>query len=100
VVQQQTQMTSWRQKVRDWLAAVIQQQNRSFRSDFVGAADQLKGSFPKSFWVTFAGQVARPLAVAIVKSAFKNAAKDLGVTLNEETLGFLSELAVDALLAA
>jgi len=42
----------------------------------------------------------KPLATSIVKSAFRDAAKDLGVTLNDETLGFLSELAVDALLAA
>jgi hypothetical protein len=99
-MQQQTQLTSWRQKVRDWLAAVIQQQNMSFRSDFVGAATQLKASFPRCFWVALAAQFVKPLATSIVKSAFRDAAKDLGVTLNDETLGFLSELAVDALLAA
>jgi hypothetical protein len=42
----------------------------------------------------------KPLAVWILRSAFKDAANDLGITLNDETLEFLSELAVDALVTA
>jgi hypothetical protein len=97
---QQTHLTGWRLNVRNWLAAVIQQQNRSFHLDFVRAANELKSSFPKSFWVALAAQFVRNLALLLLKSAFKDAAKDLNITLDDETLGFLSELAVDALVTA
>src|ERR1700693_120054 len=99
-VQQQTQLTGWRLNVRNWLAAVIQQQNRSYRAEFVRAANELKSSFPKNFWIALAAQFVKPLAVWILKSAFKDAATTLGITLNDETLEFLSELAIDALVTA
>lgn len=95
---QQTQLTGWRAQVRDWLQAVIQLQDRSFHRDFVQAANQLKSSFPKSFWIDLAAQCVKPLAIWLVKSAFRDAANDLGVSLSDETLNFLSELAVDALM--
>jgi hypothetical protein len=94
---QQTQLTGWRAHVRDWLAAVVQQQAISFHRDFREAATQLKTSFPQSFWVALAAQFVRPLATWIVSSAVRGAANDLGLTMNDETVSFLSELAVDVL---
>ncbi len=97
---QQTQLTGWRLSVRNWLASVIQQQNRSFGAEFVRVANEMKSTFPKNFWVTLAAQIVKPLAVWILKSAFRDAADDLGITLNVETLEFLAALAADALVAA
>ena len=97
---QQTQLTGWRLNVRNWLAAVIQQQNRSYHADFTRVASEMKSQFPKNFWIALAAQVVKPLAVWIVKSAFKDAANDLGITISDDTLEFLSELAVDALVTA
>lgn len=97
---QQTQLTGWRARVRDWLNAVVQQQNRSFYRDLDQAAIQLKASFPKGFWVTLAAQFVRPLATWIISSAIRDAANDLGIALDDQTLSFLSDLAVDALLTA
>jgi hypothetical protein len=99
-MQQQTQLTGWRLNVRNWLAAVIEQQRRSYRSDLARVAKEMKGSFPKSFLVGLAAQLVKPLAVWIVKSAFRDAAHDLGISISDETLEFLSELAVGALSAA
>lgn len=97
---QQTQLTGWRAQVRDWLALVIERQDQSFHRDFAQAAQELKGSFPNSFWIALAGQFVKPLAVWIVKSALNDAAKELGLTLSDATLSFLSDLAVDALIAS
>jgi hypothetical protein len=96
---QQTQLTGWRLNVRNWLALVIQQQNRSYRAEFKRVATELKSQFPENFWVGLAGQFLKPLAVMILKSAFRDAAKDLGVAISDDTLEFLSELAVDALVS-
>lgn len=99
-MQQQTQLTGWRARVHDWLALVIQRQNQIFQHDFAQAANELKGNFPKSFWIAVAAQFVKPLAVWIVKSALNDAAKELGISLSNTTLSFLSELAVDALIAS
>jgi hypothetical protein len=96
---QQIQLTGWRLNVRNWLEAVIQQQNRSYGAEFARVAREMKGAFPKNFWVALAAQFVKPLAVWILKSAFRDAASDLGIALNDQTLDFLSELAVDALIA-
>jgi hypothetical protein len=96
---QQTQLVGWRARVRDWLAAVIRQQNQSFHRDFAQAANQLKSVFPKSFWIALAAQIVKPLAVLIVKSALRDASSDLGYSLDAETLDFLANLAVDVLVA-
>ncbi len=67
---------------------------------FCPCSQRAEELFPKSFWVALAAQIVKPLAVWIVKSALRDAASDIGITLNDETLTFLSQLAVDALLAA
>jgi hypothetical protein len=96
---QQAQLTGWRLDVRNWLAAVIQQQNRSFHYRFNRTASDMKSQFPRSFWVGLAIQLVKPLGVWIVKSALKDAANDMGLTISDVTLEFLSELAVDALVS-
>jgi hypothetical protein len=97
---QQTQMTGWRLDVRTWLQSVVSQDQRSFHRDFGRAANVLKSSFPRNFWIALAGQFVKALAVWLVKAALRDAATDLGFSLNDETLDFLSELAVDSMLAA
>jgi len=71
-----------------------------FYSEFAWAATDLKTSFPKSFWVALAAQLFKPLAIMILKSAFRDAAKDLGLSISDTTLDFLADLAVSALLSA
>jgi len=100
MAQQRTQLTGFRLKVRNWLSAVIQHQNRSYRPDFARAANEMKSTFPKDFWVGLAAQFVKPFAVWILKSAFKDAANDLEIPISDGTLEFLAELAVDALTTA
>lgn len=97
---QQTQLTGWRLKVRDWLELVINQQYQYLNAGFSDAAIDFKSQFPKSFLVMLAAQLVKPLATWLVKSALKDAATDLGISLNGATLDFLADLAVDAMVAA
>jgi hypothetical protein len=98
-MQQRTQLTGWRLGVRNWLAAVLSHQHQSLHADFYQAAQELHSTFPPSFWIGIAVQFIKPLGVWIVKSALKDAAADLNITLSDEALNFLSELAIEALAA-
>lgn len=94
----QTQTVGWRLNVKVWLQSVLQHQ-RNFGVDLKSAASQNRGTFPRNFLIGLVAQLVRPLAVWLVKSALKDAASELNVTLDDETLDFLTEVAVTALMA-
>ena len=92
---QRSQPFQWRRDVRNWLSSVLQYQQQyglSLRS----AAQNV----PVSALVEFVGRyVERRLAAWAVKSALREAAASLNFTLDNGTLDFLAELAVDSILA-
>jgi hypothetical protein len=96
---QQTQLTGWHLKVRNWLQDVINHQQRMFYAEFRRAAAENQGSFPKAILPIIAAHLYKPFAVWLVKSALKEAAADLGISIDDATLSFLANLAVDALMA-
>lgn len=90
----------WRQDVRQWLSEVLQYQRQS-GLHFRTAASHCQQSFPSSELVLFAGQaVYKGIAVWAVKTALREAAASLGVTMDDETVDFLADLAVDVILPA
>jgi hypothetical protein len=95
---QQTQLTGWYLKVRNWLQAVLNRQRQLF-ANFELVARQQQAAFPRAVLPVIAAHLFRPLAVWLVKSALKEAADDLGITLDDQTLSFLADLAVDSLMA-
>ena len=99
-MQQRTQLVGWRLEVRNWLAAVLTHRHQLLHADFYQAAQELRSTFPPSFWIGIAVHFIKPLGVWIVKLALKDAAADLSLTLSDDALNFLSELAVEALTAA
>ena len=88
----------WRRDVRQWLSEVLQYQRQS-GLNFQTAATHSQQSFPSSDLVAFTGHVIyKGIAVWAVKAALREAAASLGVTLNEATLDFLTDMAVDVIL--
>src|SRR5271170_1369220 len=66
---QQTQLTGWHLKIRDWLQNVINHQQRMFYAEFRRAAAENQGSFPKAILPVIAAHLYKPFAVWLVKSA-------------------------------
>lgn len=89
--------SSWRGRVQEWLAVVLQHRH-AFGYDLRSAAIQVQSQFPKNSLVTVMAQVYRDLAVWFVKSAIREAATSMGVTLDDTELDFLADLAVMAVL--
>lgn len=90
----------WRQDVSQWLSRVFEYQRQS-GLDFRIAASYCQQSFPTSGLVAFAGQaVYKGLAVWAVKTALRDAAVSLGVSLDDATVDFLADLGVDVILPA
>jgi hypothetical protein len=98
-LQQQPQTINWRAQVRNWLQSV-DNHRRTFGVDLTTAAIQNRANFPKSTLVLFAGQILRSLATLIVKSALRDAATSLNMTLDDATLDALSDIVVTVLLSA
>ena len=96
---QRSQPFQWRRDVRNWLSSVLQYQQQyglSLRS----AAQYSQQNVPVSALVEFVGRyVERRLAAWAVKSALREAATSLNLILDNGTLDFLAELAVDSILA-
>ncbi len=97
---QQSEAFQWRRDVRSWLASVLQYQQQSGLS-FRTAAHHCQQSFPSSAVVQFAGRsISKGIAAWAVKDALRGAATSLNVSIDADTLDFLSDLAVDVILAA
>jgi len=67
--------------------------------DLRAAGNQHAAAFPKNLLLVIVSQVVRSLAVWFVKSAIRDAATELGISLSEEEGQLLASLAVDALAA-
>jgi|ERR1035438_1555952 hypothetical protein len=95
-----SQLFRWRSDVRQWLDEVVQYQQQTGLS-FPNAASCCKESFPSSDLVTFAGSaVHKGIAEWAIKTAIKEAATSLDVPIDDETVDFLTALAVDVILPA
>jgi hypothetical protein len=67
--------------------------------NFRTAAQRSQQNFPISALVEFAGRsIAKGLAEWAVKNALREAAASLNLTLDNDTLDFLADIAVDAIL--
>jgi hypothetical protein len=95
-----SQLFHWRRDVRHWLGEVVQYQQQS-GLDFHTAAFHSKQSFPSSELVEFAGKaITKGIAVWAVKDALREAAASIGLQLDDATVSFLADLAVDVILPA
>jgi hypothetical protein len=100
VAPKKSQLFHWRQDVRQWLSDVLQYQRQSGLNVQI-VAFRSKQSFPSSDLVVLAGQaVARGVAEWAVRTALRDAATSLGVTLDDADIEFLTELAMDLVLPA
>jgi hypothetical protein len=100
MTQKKSQTFHWRQDVKQWLAEVVQHQRQSGFS-FQIAASHCKQSFPSSDLLVLTGQaVHKGIAVWAVKNALREAATSLQINVDDATLDFLTDLAVDAILPA
>ena len=91
--QGQTAAGSWRSKVRSWLQNV-EYNRRIIGYDLRSAVTHNQQSFPSNWLLKFATEVAKELTVKIVRSVISDAANSLGLTLSDEELDLLAELAV------
>lgn len=96
--QQQPQAIGWRARVRNWLQVVDQHRHMYF-SDLRVSARQYAGDFPRNLLLVIVSQIFRSIAVWLVKSAIRDAASELGVSLSDAEVGVLADVAVDALAA-
>jgi hypothetical protein len=96
---QRSKPFQWRRDVRNWLASVLQYQQRSGLNLRI-AAQHSHQNFPSSALVEFVGRyIEKRLAVWAVKTALREAATSLNLELDNGTLDFLADLAVDTILA-
>jgi len=95
---QQPQPVGWRARVGSWLQAVDQYQHMYF-VDLRTSATQCASDFPKNMLLVILSQIFRSLAVWFVKSAIKDAATQLGVSLSDAEVNVLADVAVNALVA-
>ena len=90
----------WRRDVRNWLASVFEYQRR-FGRDIRSAAVHEGENFPTNILIEFVGRtIDKGLAIWAVKNALRDAAASLSIPLNDDTLDFMVNLAVDAVLAS
>jgi hypothetical protein len=93
MAQNQTAVGSWRGRVRSWLENV--QYNRQvFGNDLRSAVSRSQQSFPSNWLLRISIEIAKELATKFVRSAIKDAATSLGISLSDGELDLLSELAV------
>ena len=96
---QRSKQFQWRRDVRNWLDSVLKYQRQSGLS-LRTAAQHSQQNFPTSALVEFVGRsVEKRLAVWAVKSALREAETSLNLAIDNDTLDFLANLAVDAILA-
>jgi hypothetical protein len=93
MAQNQTSAGSWRDRVKNWLL-IVQQHRQPFQYDIRTAVTQSQQTFPSNLLLRFFIEVAKDLATKFVRSALKDAATSLGLTLSDGELDVLSELAV------
>lgn len=94
----QPPVRTWRAQVRVWLRDV-NQQRKLFSGSLQTAARQNQSRFPRNLLVRVVAIFIRRLAVRIIKSALKDAAGQLNISISNEELDAIADLAVDALLA-
>jgi len=93
MAQNQTSAVSWKSKVRNWLL-IVQQHQQPFQHDIRSAVIQSQQSFPSNLLLRIFIEVAKDWATRFVRSAIKDAATSLGLTLSDGKLDVLAELAV------
>lgn len=84
---------SWKSKVRIWLQSV-QSNRQAFGYDIRSAVKNSQQSFPSNWLLRFVTEIAKDLATKFVRSAIKDAATSLGISLSDGELDVLADLAV------
>jgi len=82
----------WRDKVKAWLAIVGQDARRTH--NWVTAAQRNRTAFPSSLFIKIVRLFFASIAKRLVKSALRDAASELGLTLSEVELDALADVAV------
>jgi hypothetical protein len=89
---------SWNAEVRDWLKAVTSDVRWSFAFDMrARPAVAQSWQFPKNDLFRILRAFSGPVATQLMKVVIRKAAKDLGITLSDEEIGILADVAVAAL---
>lgn len=90
----------WRRDVRNWLAS-IQQYQRRYGLDLRRAAQHEGQNFPTNALIEFIGRsVEKKLAMWVIKNALRESAAALSVPLDDATLNFMTNLALNSVLAS
>jgi len=90
----------WRRDVRNWLASV-QQYQRRYGLDLRRAALYQGQNFPTNALIEFIGRfIEKKLAMWVIKNALQESGAALSVPLDDATLNFMTNLAVDSVLAS
>jgi len=93
---QQSQPVGWRVRIKTWLQTV-EQHRRIYELNYKAAATQNQAAFPKNAAVRLMGQIANSLAVWFVKAALRDAASDLEISVSDESLDILANVAAASL---
>jgi hypothetical protein len=82
----------WRDKVKVWLAIVWQDARRT--RSWVASAQRNGTAFPSSLFIKIVRLFFASIAERLVKSALRDAASELGLTLSDIELTALANVAV------
>jgi hypothetical protein len=93
---QQIQATGWKRDIQNWLESVSQNQ-KAFGGTLSAAARRNQFAFPKHWLVAIVAQIVPVLARAILRSALKDAAGALGLSLSDSEMDVLTDFAMLAL---
>jgi hypothetical protein len=93
MAQNQSSAGTWKNKVRNWLL-IVQQYRQPFQNDIRSSVIQSQQSFPSNMLLRVFIEFAKEWATKFVRSAIKDAATSLSVTLSDGDLDVLAELAV------
>jgi hypothetical protein len=93
MAQNQSSPRSWRNKVKNWLL-VVQQHRQPFNYDIRSAVIQSQQTFPSNLLLRILVEFAKEWATKYVRTAIKDAATSLGLSLSDGELDLLSELAI------
>ncbi len=94
MVQIQPQTRTWKNKVTAWLQSV-QHKRQVFGYDIRSAVGRTQPSFPSNGVLRLLIDVAKDRVARYIRLAIKEAADSLNVTLNDQELDLLTDLAIE-----
>lgn len=95
-LQPNQQPSGWRARVQVWLRDV-QQHAQIYRLDLQTAATNNQRAFPRNPMLTLVKQVIPLIAKWLIKSALRDAARQLGLELSDEAIDVMATVILAAI---